>query len=277
MTSDYFSEQLTYLKLGGSLITDKRQAESPRMESLNRLSQEIGEALRTNPQLNLVLGHGSGSFGHVVGKRYGTRNGVTTSEGWYGFAATHDAAARLNRLVTKSLLEAGVAAWSIQPSATLRCIDGRVVEGPLFAVERALAAGMIPLVYGDVALDDVRGGTIASTEEIFDWLIAHLPPRRMLLVGEVDGVFTADPQLDPTAQRIPLITTASSSQVTGHLGSSHGIDVTGGMVAKVQQCLAMVQRFPQLEITICSGLVAGNVYKALTGESLHVGTLIRNR
>lgn len=269
-------EGITYLKLGGSLITDKRQVETPRMELLNRLAGEIADAQRSNPDLKLVLGHGSGSFGHVVGKRYGTRSGVATPEQWYGFAATHDAAARLNRLVTKSLLDAGVAAWSIQPSAGLRCVDGRIVEGPLFAVQRALEVGMTPLVYGDVALDAVRGGTIASTEEIFDWLIEHLPPRRMLLIGEVDGVFSADPQLDPTAQRIPLITPASSARVTDHLGTSHGVDVTGGMLAKVQQCLAMVDRFRRLEIVICSGLLAGNVQKALAGDNLDVGTVIRS-
>ena len=115
-----------------------------------------------------------------------------------------------------------------------------------------------------------------SPQEIFDWLIEHLPPRRMLLIGEVDGVFSADPQLDPTAQRIPLITPAGSARVTSHLGTSHGVDVTGGMLAKVQQCLAMVDRFRQLEIVICSGLLAGNVQRALAGDNLDVGTVIRS-
>ena len=77
-----------------------------------------------------MLGHGSGSFGHVYGQRYGTRQGVRTAEEWYGYAATGDAAARLNRLVVQALLEAGVAAWSIQPGATLRCRDGVIEAGP---------------------------------------------------------------------------------------------------------------------------------------------------
>lgn len=265
---------ITYLKLGGSIITDKRSAETPRIDVLKRLANEIAQAQRENPKLQLIVGHGSGSFGHVVGKRYGTRAGVSGKEQWFGFAATHDAAARLNRLVTSALLEAGVAAWSIQPSVALQCVDGRIVDGPLRPVARALQTGLTPLIYGDVALDDVRGGTIVSTEEIFDWLIERIVPRRIVLVGEVDGVFTADPQLDSGASRIPLITSTNFAEIMAHLGASHGFDVTGGMAAKVQQSLAMAKRIPHLQINICSGLVAGNVHKLLSGESPQIGTLI---
>ncbi len=119
-----------FLKLGGSLITDKRQPETPRADVIRRLAEEIAQAQRANKDLRLVVGHGSGSFGHVFGQRYGTRDGVRTAEGWYGFAATGDAAARLNRLVVEALLAAGIPAWSIQPGATLRCRRGVIEAGP---------------------------------------------------------------------------------------------------------------------------------------------------
>ncbi|RME50190.1 MAG: uridylate kinase, partial [Caldilineae bacterium] len=185
--------RLVYLKLGGSLITDKRRAETPRMDVLERLAQEIAAARQAAPDLALVLGHGSGSFGHVTARRYGTRDGVHTPEEWYGFAATADAAARLNRLVVAAFLAAGLPAWSIQPSVALRCRNGQVVQGPEATVAAALERGLLPVVYGDVALDAARGGTIASTEEIFAWLARTLPPGRVILAGEVDGVYTADP------------------------------------------------------------------------------------
>ncbi len=188
---------LIFLKLGGSLITDKRVAETPRLDVLTRLAQEIAHARADQPTLRLVIGHGSGSFGHVVGSRYGTRHGVTSAQGWYGFAATGDAAARLNRLVTAALLNAGIPAWSIQPGAVVRAVDGKVVTGPTETVALALDRGLVPVVYGDVVLDSVRGGTIASTEEIFEQLVQDLHPSRLILAGEVDGVFSADPQLDP--------------------------------------------------------------------------------
>ncbi len=269
---------LAFLKLGGSLITDKRRPETPRLDVLERLAQEIRQALemvQSQPGLRLVIGHGSGSFGHVMGQRYGTRQGVRTPEEWYGFAATGDAAARLNRLVTQALLAAGLPAWSIQPSVALRCQDGRIQAGPEETVALALERGLIPVVYGDVALDSVRGGTIVSTEELFQWLARRLRPGLMVLAGEVDGVFTGDPQRDPQARRIPVITPGDLPAIQAGLGGSIGADVTGGMAAKVAQALEMVQSQPGLRILICSGLEPGTLRRALSHPSPGVGTEIR--
>lgn len=264
--------QTVFLKLGGSLITDKRSAEAPRTSVIQEMAGEIASALRQDPNLRLVVGHGSGSFGHVYGSRYGTRDGVFTPEQWYGFAATGDAAARLNRIVVAELLAAGVPAWSVQPGVALRCEDGRVLAGPGETVALALARGLTPVVFGDVALDSVRGGTIASTEEIFEQLARELRPDRLILAGEVDGIYTADPLRHPDAQRIARITPATLAEIADGLGGSHGVDVTGGMRAKVEQSLQLVGSFPGLEVVVCSGLRAGSLLAALAGQP--VGTLI---
>ncbi len=266
------SSATIFLKLGGSLITDKRRVETPRPEVIARLAAEIVTAREARPNLRLVIGHGSGSFGHVAGSRYGTRQGVHTAEEWRGFAITADAAARLNRIVVAALLQTGAPVWSIQPGATLRCRDGVIVDGPHAAVAAALERGLTPVVFGDVALDSVRGGTIVSTEEIFDWLAAHLHPSRLILAGEVDGVFSADPQLDPDAERIIEITPAGLDAIEAGLADSHGVDVTGGMTAKVRQALAMVQRHPGLDVIICNGLIPGNLRRVLTAGDAKIGT-----
>ncbi len=266
---------LTFLKLGGSLITDKRVPEAPRQDVVERVAREIADARRNRPDLQLVLGHGSGSFGHTAAQRHGTRAGVRGTEQWLGFAQTADAAARLSRLVTAALLQAGVPAWSIQPSVDLRCEDGRLVAGPTQTVALALSRGLVPVVHGDVALDGVRGGTIASTEEIFAWLMQEgLRAQRLILAGEVDGVFTADPQRDANAQRLDKITPANFERVRHLLGSSRGTDVTGGMAAKVTQTLDLVTRHPPLLAIICSGLVAGQLYTLLTRDDAKLGTTL---
>jgi isopentenyl phosphate kinase len=268
------SAEFIYVKLGGSLITDKRMPGTPRLDVIERVVGEIVEARRAVPGLSLILGHGSGSFGHVIGRRYGTRDGVATAEQWYGFAATADAAARLNRIVIKALLDAGVPAWGIQPSVALRCVDGRVIDGPLTAVRGALERGLLPVVFGDVALDDARGGTIASTEEIFDCLAQALAPQRYILAGEVDGVYTSDPLLDPQAQPLATITPSTYAEIRQGLGGSHGVDVTGGMAAKVRHALEVVKRHPRADVIVCSGLIAGNLTAVLTSLAAVRGTRV---
>ncbi len=215
---------------------------------------------------------GLAAIGHLHGRRYGTRDGVATPEEWFGFAATGDAAARLNRLVVGELLATGVAAWSIQPSVALRCRDGKLEAGPEETVAQALDHGLIPVVYGDVALDSVRGGTIASTEEIFDRLVDHLHPQRLVLAGEVDGIYDGDPLRDPDAVRIDSLSPVTVAAVAAGIGGSHGVDVTGGMRAKVEQSMAMVSRDPHLEIVVCSGLDPSVLELALRGA--RVGTVI---
>lgn len=268
---------IRFLKLGGSLITDKRQPETPRIEVIRRLAQEITAARALCPDLRLVIGHGSGSFGHRHAAKYGTRHGVQTADEWFGFALTADAAARLTRLVVHELLAAGVPVWSIQPSAALLCVDGQVVDGPVTAVMQALERGLVPLVHGDVALDRVRGGTIVSTEELFEWLLSQTNTKtgateglgiidRLVLAGEVDGLYTADPQLQPTATRIRHLTPPMLPTLGVELGGSYGVDVTGGMAAKVSQVFRMMAGAPGLDVVLCSGLKEGVLLTALTCE-----------
>ena len=69
---------------------------------------EIAAARQADPALQLVLGHGSGSFGHLHARQYGTRDGVHSADEWFGFALTADAATRLTKLVVRELLDAGV-------------------------------------------------------------------------------------------------------------------------------------------------------------------------
>ena len=268
------SVSLVYLKLGGSLITDKRSPETPRPDVLERLAQEIAQARADRPQLRLVLGHGSGSFGHITAHYYGTRAGVHTQDEWFGFAVTADMAARLTRIVAGHLLQAQLSIWSVQPSVMLRCEDGQIRNGPQETVRLALERGLLPLVYGDVALDSLRGGTIASTEEIFETMAASLPPDRIVLAGQVEGVYTKDPLQEPNASLLAEITPASFTSLQATLGQSHGPDVTGGMAAKIKQALRMVRSFPSLQVIICGGLTPGTVYTALTAEANLPGTLI---
>ena len=108
---------LVFVKLGGSIITDKAQVETARPEVIARLAAEMSSALSLQPDLQVVLGHGSGSFGHVVARRYGTRQGVYSADEWRGFAEVAAVAARLNRIVTDAFLMAGVPVWSLQPGS----------------------------------------------------------------------------------------------------------------------------------------------------------------
>ena len=264
---------MIFLKLGGSLITDKTQDNTPRMDVIRRLAAEIHSALSTQKSA-LLLGHGSGSFGHAATKRHGTRGGVGSPAQWRGFAEVSVIAARLNRILADALHDAGVPVMSFPPSAWLRCADGRIVESDTTNIQFALTRGIVPLVMGDVAFDSVRGGTIVSTEEVFAHLTAAFSVESVLLAGETAGVYERWKKRedagvgDATSAVIRKITPFNWAQIQTGVSGSHGADVTGGMAGKVRDMLDLVQRHPTLTVRIFSGLDEGNVLRALGGEAL---------
>ncbi|MBC7263948.1 MAG: isopentenyl phosphate kinase family protein [Chloroflexi bacterium] len=262
--------ELVFLKLGGSLITDKRRPGVFRRRLTRRLAREVREALKNRPDLQLVLGHGAGSFGHIVAHKYHVQTGVTN---WMGYAETSAMANHLNRLVAGIFLTEGVPVVSVQPSASAQATAGRLVSMAEWPVEELLRHGLVPLVYGDVALDTEWGTTIISTEMIFAYLARALHPSRIILAGEVNGVFTSDPNKDPRAQPIPEISRANAAQVIQVLSGSHGVDVTGGMASKVMLMLALVRELGDLRVALLSGIHPGRVRAALLGEPVR-GTVI---
>jgi len=262
------SSNLKFLKLGGSLITEKHQARTARPQVLKRLAGEIAAARQRDPNLRLVLGHGSGSFGHVPARRYGTRQGVHTPEEWQGFVAVWRAAVELNHKVMEALAAAGQPALPFPPSACVLARDGSVSGWELGPLEAALQAGLLPVVFGDAVFDTQRGGTILSTEDLFGHLAPSLRPAQVLLAGLEPGVSADFPAC---TRLVEAITPHSLDQVALH--GSAAADVTGGMASKVRQSLALAEQIPGLQVRIFSGEQEGAVERALLGEA--VGTVIR--
>ena len=129
------------------------------------------------------------------------------------------------------------------------------------------------MVHGDVALDNVRGATIISTEDVFIYLAREFRPTHILLAGEVVGVYERS---DMTGPIIPVITPGNVAQYLAALGGSHGTDVTGGMIGKVQQMLSVVTHDPTIAARIFSGVPRGNVQRLLIDPRAEIGTAIRN-
>lgn len=255
---------LAFLKLGGSLITDKTRPYTPRPERLADLAAQIAAALQENPDLHLVLGHGSGSFGHQAASQFGTRRGVSGPDAWRGFAEVWYQASALNRLVIESLRRAELPAVTISPLSSITAHNGKVFIWDIYPIQTALVRGLLPVVHGDVVFDEARGGTILSTEDLFEHLARQLRPNRILLAGLEQGVWEDFPA---RTRLVPEITPGEAARQAPGLGGAEGLDVTGGMRAKVTQMLALVEEVRGLEVLIFSGQEPGNIRRALAGEN----------
>jgi isopentenyl phosphate kinase len=230
-----------------------------------------------------VIGHGAGSFGHVPASEYRTREGLpprstqlthrerddSDDNYWKGYAEVWYQASSLNRHVMNALHKAMVRAISLPPSASVIASDGRVAIWETTPIRMALAAGIVPVIFGDVVFDEIRGGTILSTEDLFMHLTRALNPERILLAGIEAAVWQDFPA---RTRRIDRITPQSFHEIREGVGKSAAADVTGGMESKVRQMLDLAQEVPGVTIQIFSGEEPGNIARALAGETL--GTMI---
>src|ERR1051325_619803 len=272
-------KELVFLKLGGSLITDKTQPYTSKLDLIEDVSLQISTALQTNPDLRLLIGHGSGSFGHVAASEYHTRDGFiprpsplihrerdqTEQNYWKGFAKVWYQASSLNQYVMRALYKINVPAIALPPSANVIASNGNVSIWETTAISMALAAGLVPVIYGDVTFDEIRGGTILSTEDLFSHLVRALNPNRILLAGLESAVWQDFPA---RTRRIETLTPSNFSEISEGVGKADGADVTGGMESKVTQMLELVKQNRDLKIQIFSGAEPDSILRALSGETL---------
>ena len=263
---------LTFVKLGGSLITDKNQVSTARQTVIARLAQELKQALSSDPDLQIILGHGSGSFGHPPAKKYQTRKGVHTEEEWRGFLEVRRQADALHRIVMDEFGQAGLEVVSFPPSAVAITRQHNEIQWELTSLKNALEHALIPVVFGDVVFDEKIGGTILSTEEILAYLCSHLPIERVLIAGIEEGVWkSADQPTDIYPELTPEIFKTYFTEIR----NSNATDVTGGMRSKVEILLSILENHPSMQISIFSGVKPNSLLNALRGGK--TGTILRSR
>jgi isopentenyl phosphate kinase len=271
-----------FLKLGGSLLGDKRRRRSFRAAAVARVGGEILRALERRPGMRLLLAHGGGGLAHFPAAKHRTREGLAGGGGWRGFAETRRGVLEMNLRVLGALARGGLSAVTVSPCGGLIARGGKVRDWDLEVVRALLAADQVPLIHGDAVLDERSGFTILSTEELFLFLAVRLHPKRVVLACDVEGVYRKRPRWLAGA---PLVSTVDRTNIAaircalrgaagrGSRRAGSAWDVTGGMAAKVDRLYELVRKVPGLEARIVSGLSIGTVESALLGGE--VGTAVR--
>jgi isopentenyl phosphate kinase len=258
------------LKLGGSLITFKGKKFKADHKTIARLAKEVSSAIKEKP-MHLIIGHGGGSFPHYPAHKYKVHLGKTHKDSTYGFSVTQDAAAQLNRIVVAALLKEKIRAVSFPPSSWAIARNGEIELAFIDPIRLALDSGMVPVVYGDVALDMGQGMCILSTEKALSYLALELSAKKAIMATRVDMVFTGDPNKKKRVEPVPEITSGNFREIQPLLSGANERDVTGGMSHKVGSLFRLSASGVKCEIA--GGMIPGNIKNALLGKP-HKGTSI---
>jgi len=261
--------ELIFLKLGGSLITDKSTANKALPGIICGIAVELKKIMTQRPEIKWLIGHGSGSFGHHAASKFNTQDGVLTELEWDGFHQVWQAARNLHEIVMDEFVKAEMPVMSFPPSAGIIAENKTIRSWQIDPLESAIEKGVVPVIYGDVVFDTLLGGTILSTESLFSHLAPKLMPKRILLAGLDQGVFADYPACKELISNINLSNIESLENL---LTPSNQIDVTGGMKSKVHQMLELVRVIPNLQVHIFSGQDPLNLERIIMGGK--IGTLI---
>ena len=259
------------LKIGGSILTNKDSLESEvDSSSLKRIALEIKSSL-DNSEKELIIVHGAGSFGHPPAKKY--KIGEAFDESEYpqkriGFCETQNAVKKLNMLICEEFINEGLPVIAIPASSFMTATNKRITQGNLDAFKRYLNKGFIPVIYGDVVLDDELEICVISGDQLIQYLAMNLNPDRVILATDVDGVYNKNPKTHDDAIFFEKF---SSLEDLDTLEGTTNVDVTGGMVGKIKELLYLADL--GIESKIINAEVEDNIYKVLENENVK-GTVI---
>jgi len=255
------------LKLGGSVITQKEKPMTPNLDAIKRLAKEIADA----DVERLIIVHGGGSFGHPLAKQYNIKEGYEEPSQIEGFSKTHQAMLELNNLVVDALIRNNIPVFSVPPSSCIVTKAGRIQIFYDSILTRLLNTGFVPVLFGDAVLDNNTGFTILSGDQLIAVLATKFNAEKIIIGADVDGLYTADPKTNSSAQLVPHITLRKLKALLHNIEEAKVTDVTGGMLGKILELIPAID--VGIQAVIVNAAKEDNVYKALKGERV-VGTLI---
>ncbi|MCL4324363.1 MAG: isopentenyl phosphate kinase [Candidatus Thermoplasmatota archaeon] len=250
------------VKLGGSILTRKREESSLRKKVLARLAKELAEGWQASGKGGLVVLHGAGSFGHPWARKWHLADPPSPSDRdrVRGAALTSYHVRILHNAVLRALLDAGLPALSFPPLPISGNKEGNLAKFDLAPLTDAIAGGSIPLTFGDVVRDEAWGYSILSGDDIALELAAKTKVDRVIFVSDVDGI------LSPKAPHtlVPRLTEGLLEELKPTPGVP---DVTGGIRGKAETMLAIGRTGTRT--VLLNGLSGGRLKSAVAGEEVY--------
>lgn len=261
-------KKITIVKIGGSVITHKAKSGTPtlRKKVVTQLAEELKSYLRLKKE-KIILVHGAGSFGHLLAKKYKLEDLQKKQKDKLGVVIIHRSVQKLNSFITDIFLKSGCPLFPLSPASLIQQKNGRIKFFNTEIIELLIVAGFIPVLYGDVVIDENSQFSICSGDQIVAYLGKLFLAKRIFFLTDVDGIFTYDPKRNLKAKIIKEIKRSELPAIIANIDDKSTFDVTKSMKGKLLEVADI-----KCNIDIFNGLIKGNFLEELKGKS--VGTRI---
>lgn len=131
-------------------------------------------------------------------------------------------------------------------------------------LNRLLELGAIPIINENDTIS-TKEIVIGDNDTLAAIVAESVKADKLILLSDIDGLYTADPHTNPDARLIPMIWSIDDS-IMALAGGSNGTQGTGGMVTKLQAAQICISC--GCEMVIANGNDPMNIYAILEGREI---------
>ena len=261
------TQELTIIKLGGALLTDKKKPYTYREKVLESVCREIAECLSEGLIQNLILLHGVGSYGHPPVLEYKLHKGFLGHEQLLPLSKTQEGVATFRHIIVKELQNAGIPVCLMYPSSMITSEKMRMTDYFLEPLKGFADIGMVPLLGGDILIDSAMGWSVGSGDQLAVIIAKELDAKRLLFASDVSGIYETDPKLKSDAALINIINLNDLEATLERMGASGIDDASGAMKGKIKSIVPAKPLIEKgLEVGVFSMMNYGTLKAFLKNE-----------
>ena len=241
-TNDLATSQRLVVKIGSALLAhDDGQL---RVEWLDALAQDVA-ALRASGVEVMLVSSGAIAVGRrLLGLARGPRNQVLRLDESQAAAATGQvqlAHAWQNALARYEITVAQILLTTDDTEDRRRHLNARNTIGTLLRLD------VVPVINENdtVTTEEIRFG---DNDRLAARVAQMMAADTCVILSDIDGLYTADPTRDSTAQHIPQVD-AITPEIEAMAGESAGEDGSGGMITKIEAARMALQAGCRLVIS----------------------------
>ena len=135
-------------------------------------------------------------------------------------------------------------------------------------LEKLLSWGVLPIVNENdaVSIDEIGVHTTIGENDTLSAIVARLVKADLLvLLSDIDGLYTADPRQDATAKLIPEVAEITPELISQAGGSGSALG-SGGMATKLKAAQLVTEA--GIDMIIANGQSPDVLYQLLTGDRI---------
>ncbi len=205
------------IKLGGSIITNKKKPLTPRRQTIDK----IAACLRKIDEPMIIV-HGGGSFGHYWSVKYNMHT-KPAKYNIHGVSVVKNSMIELDKIILDSFLKNRLNPYSLPPTDFVN--GNKTIPKKIREIQKIAKSGLVPITFGDALWYGQKKSFILSGDKIMTMLAKILRPRLSIFVLDVDGLYS-----DLKTKRLIYELKHQKPEI-----SKNKMDVTGGMTRKIEE------------------------------------------